>query len=61
VPVKSLAQLRYLFAAQKRSEIPAGTAEKFVAETSKRKLKALPERVKVPGVVKLRRAKKAQG
>jgi hypothetical protein len=52
-----MAQLRYLFAAQKRGEIPAGTAEKFVAETSKRKLKALPERVKVPGVVKLRRAK----
>ena len=57
MPLKSLSQMRYLFAAQKRGEIPAGTAEKFVAETSKRKLKALPERVKVPGVVKLRRAK----
>ena len=43
MPLKSKAQMRYLFAAQKRKEIPEGTAEKFVAETPKGKLKRLPE------------------
>jgi len=43
VPLKSKAQMRYLFAAEKRGEVPKGTAEKFVAETPKAKLKRLPE------------------
>lgn len=43
MPLKSKAQMRFLFAAQKRKEIPEGTAEKFVAETPKSKLKKLPE------------------
>jgi hypothetical protein len=43
VPLKSKAQMRYLFAAQARGDVPAGTAEKFVAETPKGRLKALPE------------------
>lgn len=43
MPLKSKAQMRFLFAAQKRGEVPKGTAEKFVAETPKKKLAALPE------------------
>jgi len=43
VPLKSKAQMRFLFAAQKRGEVPEGTAEKFVEETPKSKLKKLPE------------------
>ncbi len=43
MPLKSKAQQRFLFAAQARGEVPKGTAEKFVAETPKSKLKALPE------------------
>lgn len=43
MPLKSKAQMRYLFAAQARGEVPAGTAEKFVSETPKGKLKRLPE------------------
>ncbi len=43
MPLKSKAQMRFLFAAQKRGEVPEGTAEKFVAETPKSKLKKLPE------------------
>lgn len=43
MPLKSKAQMRFLFAAQKRQEVPPGTAEKFVAETPKSKLKRLPE------------------
>ena len=35
--------MRFLFAAQKRGEVPEGTAEKFVAETPKSTLKKLPE------------------
>lgn len=35
--------MKYLFAAQARGEVPKGTAEKFVAETPKSKLKRLPE------------------
>ena len=56
VPLKSKAQLRYLFAAQARKEIPAGTAEKFVKETPRGKLKRLPERVKP--LARLAKAKK---
>jgi hypothetical protein len=47
--------MRYLFSAQARGEIPPGTAEKFVKETPKRKLKRLPERVKV--LAKFKKAK----
>lgn len=43
MPLKSKAQMRYLFAAEKRKEVPAGTAEKFVKETPKSKLAKLPE------------------
>lgn len=43
MPLKSKAQMRFLFAAQKRGEVPEGTAEKFVAETPKSTLKKLPE------------------
>lgn len=43
MPLKSKAQMRFLFAAEKRREVPKGTAEKFVAETPKSKLKRLPE------------------
>ena len=43
MPLKSRAQMKYLFAAQARGEIPKGTAEKFVKETPKSKLAALPE------------------
>lgn len=43
MPLKSKAQMRYLFAAQARGEVPKGTAEKFVEETPAAKLKRLPE------------------
>ena len=43
MPLKSKAQMKYLFAAQERGEIPKGTAEKFVKETPKSKLAKLPE------------------
>jgi hypothetical protein len=43
VPIKSKAQMRYLFSAQERGEVPKGTAEKFVKETPKSKLVKLPE------------------
>ena len=45
MPLKSKAQQRFLFAAEARGEVPKGTAEKFVAETPKGKLKRLPEYV----------------
>lgn len=44
MPFKSKAQQRYMFAAEKRGDIPAGTAEKFAAHTPS--IKRLPERVK---------------
>lgn len=43
MPVKSKAQMRFLFAAEKRGEVPAGTAKRWVAETGKGALKQLPE------------------
>ena len=43
MPLKSKRQMRFLFAAQNRGEVPEGTAEKFVEETPKSKLKRLPE------------------
>lgn len=43
MPLKSKAQMRYLFSAQERGEVPKGTAEKFVKETPKSKLAKLPE------------------
>lgn len=66
MPLKSLSQMRYLFAAEKRGEVPKGTAAKFVAETGKKKLARLPEVVKrkrtdarrVDPLVKARRAGK---
>ena len=66
MPLKSLRQLRFLYAAEARKEIPKGTAAKFVAETGKAKLARLPEAVKrkrpdarrVDPLVKARRAGK---
>ena len=66
MPLKSLRQMRFLYAAEARKEIPKGTAAKFVAETGKKKLARLPEVVKrkktdarrVDPLVKARRAGK---
>ena len=66
MPLKSLRQMRYLYAAEARKELPKGTADKFVAETPKKKLARLPEVVKrkrpdarrVDPLVKARRAGK---
>lgn len=66
MPLASKRQLRYLFAAEARNEVPKGTAAKFVAETPKKKLARLPEVVKrkrtdarrVDPLVKARRAGK---
>lgn len=66
MPLKSLRQMRYLFAAEARKELPKGTAKEFVAETGKKKLARLPEVVKrrrpdarrVDPLVKARRAGK---
>jgi hypothetical protein len=68
VPLKSLSQMRFLYAAEKRGEVPKGTAAKFVAETPKRKLAKLPEVVrrkrpdarKLDPLVKARRAGKTK-
>lgn len=63
MPLKSKAQMRFLFAAQKRGEVPEGTAEKFVAETPKSKLKRLPEykRQDEKTLRKYSKAKKGKG
>lgn len=45
MPLKSKAQERFLRAAEARGEVKAGTAEKWRAETPKRKLEKLPERL----------------
>lgn len=64
MPIKSLRQMRYLFAAEARGELPKGTAKEFVAATPKRKLANLPETVKpkdarrLDPLVKARRAGK---
>jgi hypothetical protein len=64
MPLKSLRQMRYLYAAEARKELPKGTADKFVAETGKKKLARLPEVVKpkdarrLDPLVKARRAGK---
>lgn len=64
MPIKSLRQMRYLFAAEKRGDIPKGTAKEFVAATPKKKLAKLPETVKpkdarrLDPLVKARRAGK---
>ena len=65
MPIKSLRQMRYLFAAEARGERPKGTADKFVAETGKKKLARLPEVVKkdrrrLDPLVKARRAGKTK-
>lgn len=63
MPLKSKAQMRYLFAAEKRKEVPEGTAEKFVKETPKSKLARLPEYKKQDEKTmrKLGKAKKSKG
>ncbi|MFM2153742.1 MAG: hypothetical protein RL199_2177 [Pseudomonadota bacterium] len=66
MPLKSLRQLRFLYAAEARKEIPKGTAAKFVAETGKAKLAKLPDVVKrkdrrrLDPLVKARRAGKSK-
>ena len=35
MPIKSLRQMRYLYAAEARKEIPKGTAKEFVSATPK--------------------------
>jgi len=45
MPLKSKAQERFLRAAEARGEVKKGTAERFRAETPKRKLERLPERL----------------
>lgn len=63
MPLKSKAQMRFLFAAQDRGDVPQGTAEKFVKETPAAKLKALPEYAPErdqKALRKLRRAKKGK-
>jgi len=45
MPLKSKAQERFLRAAEDRGEIKKGTAERWRAETPKRKLEKLPERL----------------
>jgi hypothetical protein len=57
--------MRYLFAAEKRGDVPKGTAKEFVAATPKAKLAKLPEVVKkdrrrLDPLVKARRAGKAK-
>lgn len=42
MPAKSRAQVRFLFAAEKRGEVKPGTAEEFVKGVN---VKKLPERV----------------
>lgn len=43
MPLKSKAQMKYLFAAEERGEVPKGTAKEYVKATPKAKLKTLPE------------------
>lgn len=45
MPLKSKAQERFLRAAEARGDIAAGTAERWRAETPKRKLERLPEKL----------------
>jgi hypothetical protein len=66
MPLKSLRQMRFLFAAEARGDVPKDTAAEFVAATGKKKLARLPEAVKrkrpdarrVDPLVKARRAGK---
>jgi hypothetical protein len=64
--LKSLRQLRFLYAAEARKEVPKGTAKEFVAATPKAKLAKLPEVVKrkdrrrLDPLVKARRAGKTK-
>ena len=65
MPLKSLRQMRYLYAAEARKEVPKGTAKEFVSATPKAKLAKLPEGVKkdrrrLDPLVKARRAGKTK-
>ena len=65
MPIKSLRQMRYLFAAEAKGELPKGTAKEFVSATPKAKLAKLPEAVKkdrrrLDPLVKARRAGKTK-
>ena len=61
MPYQSKAQQRFMFAAEARGEVPAGTAKRWAKETGASKLKALPEYAPerdAKNLRKLRRAKK---
>ena len=65
MPIKSLRQMRYLFAAEAKGELPKGTAKEFVAATPKAKLAKLPgvvkkDRRRLDPLVKARRAGKTK-
>jgi hypothetical protein len=52
MPIKSMAQLRAMYAAAEgrgESEIPKKVAKKFIKETPKKSIKNLPERVRNTG------------
>jgi len=45
MPIRSKAQMRWLFASENRGELPQGTAKRWVKETTG-SLRRLPERIK---------------
>ncbi len=57
MPFRSRAQMRWMFAAERRGEVPKGTAKRWAEETPN--IAALPERVKKSRKRKTR--KKARG
>lgn len=56
MPFKSKAQQRFMYAAEERGDVPAGTADRWAKET--KNIKKLPEHVKesylqTPGLLRL--------
>ena len=51
MPFKSKSQQKFMFSAEKRGEIPKGTAKRWAKHT--KNIKSLPERVKKSGKKKL--------
>lgn len=45
MPFQSKAQQRFMFAAEKRGEVPKGTAQRWALDTGKGVMKRLPEHV----------------
>lgn len=60
MPLKSKAQMRFLFAAEKRGEVPSGMAKRWVAETGKGALKSLPKYAPERDSKNLRKLRRAQ-